>query len=156
MQPSQFREETLVGYSYIAKQEARGRLALPRLLTCINGLYNTIRSAAIVISYLMKTKNMSYQEAFQLVQSKRPSIAPNRSFVEQLKRYETQLAKERQKKLKLQTKMLLVSNTGSLDQASKLYHRPSLPPPIHRGKLTNSAKMFQHIYQPRITSVTLS
>eukprot|EP01102_Stenamoeba_stenopodia_P014859 TRINITY_DN4996_c0_g2_i1.p1 TRINITY_DN4996_c0_g2~~TRINITY_DN4996_c0_g2_i1.p1 ORF type:complete len:227 (+),score=35.91 TRINITY_DN4996_c0_g2_i1:358-1038(+) len=111
------------------------------------------RSAAVVISYLMNTNNMSYQDAFQFVQSKRPCIAPNRSFIDQLKRYESQLAKERQKKVKLQMKMILMQN-ATIEQ-QKIRHRPSLPPPIHRGKLTNAAKAFQ-IYQPRITNVTLS
>lgn len=41
------------------------------------------RSAAIVIGYVMKTFDKNYEQAFNIVNSKRP-IGPNEGFVEQL------------------------------------------------------------------------
>ena len=35
---------------------------------------------AIIIAYLMKTQNMTYEEAYQFVKSKRPVIHPNPGF----------------------------------------------------------------------------
>ncbi|KAG4101999.1 phosphatases II [Neocallimastix lanati (nom. inval.)] len=46
------------------------------------------RSPAFVIAYLMETKNISYNEAFKLVKSKRFCIKPNMGFELQLKEYE--------------------------------------------------------------------
>ncbi|XP_015186277.1 PREDICTED: dual specificity protein phosphatase 19 [Polistes dominula] len=43
------------------------------------------RSPTIVISYLMTLENMSYDEAYEKVKSKRNCIKPNSGFVEQLK-----------------------------------------------------------------------
>ena len=45
------------------------------------------RSSSIVISYLMKKFNMKYQQAFDVVKMRRPSIYPNEAFVLQLKDY---------------------------------------------------------------------
>lgn len=49
------------------------------------------RSAAILIAYLMKSQNLSYEAAWSLVKDKRPSINPNIGFIIQLKNYEKQL-----------------------------------------------------------------
>lgn len=46
------------------------------------------RSPAVVIAYLMKTKRISYEQAFFQVKQKRNVINPNPGFVQQLKQYE--------------------------------------------------------------------
>ena len=45
------------------------------------------RAAAVVIGYLIRQNDMDYQQAFDFVKSKRPSIKPNPGFVAQLKEY---------------------------------------------------------------------
>jgi predicted protein tyrosine phosphatase len=54
------------------------------LVNCAAGVS---RSAACVIAYVMKTKNLSFEEAFIVVKRARPKINPNRSFMQQLARY---------------------------------------------------------------------
>lgn len=49
------------------------------------------RASTFTIGYLMKMKGMTFQEAHDLVKSKRPCICPNAGFSEQLKLYETML-----------------------------------------------------------------
>jgi protein-tyrosine phosphatase len=49
------------------------------------------RSATIVISYLMKTYNMTYNDAFSVVKLKRPIIDPNFGFCLELMEYEETL-----------------------------------------------------------------
>lgn len=49
------------------------------------------RSAAILIAYLMKSQNLSYDAAWTIVKEKRPNINPNIGFIFQLKNYEKQL-----------------------------------------------------------------
>jgi len=51
------------------------------------------RSTAIVLAYIMKANNMTYDDAFSMVKEKRPSVNPNIGFIIQLKNYEKQLAK---------------------------------------------------------------
>ena len=48
------------------------------------------RSASIVIAYIMWDKKMSFEEAFEFVESKR-KIGPNNGFIEQLKLFEKEL-----------------------------------------------------------------
>lgn len=54
------------------------------------------RCASVVIGYLMKTRRMTYKDAFDLVKEKRPAICPNEGFRTQLKTYEKMLESERQ------------------------------------------------------------
>lgn len=49
------------------------------------------RSPTIVISYLMKYKNINLREAYNLVKSRRPIIQPNVGFIKQLLAYENEL-----------------------------------------------------------------
>ena len=49
------------------------------------------RSAAIVIAYLMYSQHLNYQQAFDLVKSKRPAIRPNDGFVAELKQLQDDL-----------------------------------------------------------------
>lgn len=49
------------------------------------------RSASIVIAYIMKTKKLKFEEAFNLVKSKRSIICPNRGFRSQLMDFEKSL-----------------------------------------------------------------
>uniref|UniRef100_A0A4D5R988 protein-serine/threonine phosphatase n=1 Tax=Scolopendra viridis TaxID=118503 RepID=A0A4D5R988_SCOVI len=48
------------------------------------------RSAAVVIAYVMKTQGLRYEQAFEMVKSKR-SIKPNEGFLNQLKSYDSEL-----------------------------------------------------------------
>lgn len=49
------------------------------------------RSATIVIYYIMRKKNKKYEDAYQFVKERRPSIAPNIGFVKQLKALENEI-----------------------------------------------------------------
>ena len=53
------------------------------------------RSAAIVIAYLMSRENMTYNEAVDLVEEKRPFINPNEGFKAQLKQLGAYLKNKR-------------------------------------------------------------
>ena len=54
------------------------------LVHCMAGIS---RSPTIVIAYLVQKRGMSLQNAFNLVQQRRPIISPNQGFVNQLNRY---------------------------------------------------------------------
>ncbi|CAD8154271.1 unnamed protein product [Paramecium octaurelia] len=54
------------------------------LVHCMAGIS---RSAAIVISYLIEKKKMSYNQALSFVKSKRPQINPNKGFSNQLQAF---------------------------------------------------------------------
>ncbi|KAG8045135.1 hypothetical protein GUJ93_ZPchr0008g13835 [Zizania palustris] len=49
------------------------------------------RSVTIVVAYLMKKHQMSFQSALSLVRSKRPQVAPNEGFMCQLENFEKSL-----------------------------------------------------------------
>lgn len=53
------------------------------------------RSATICIAYLMRCKNMTLLEAFQMVKTIRPSVEPNAGFWSQLESYEKSLQKNK-------------------------------------------------------------
>ena len=50
------------------------------------------RSAAVVIGYLMKNRNMTYLSAYDYLKTLRPAVRPNEGFVRQLIQYEKDLA----------------------------------------------------------------
>ncbi|KAG9410058.1 hypothetical protein AC1031_018093 [Aphanomyces cochlioides] len=52
------------------------------------------RSASIVIAYLMKTNQLTFQEALAAVQAKHPMANPNASFRAQLQAFENRLQKK--------------------------------------------------------------
>jgi len=49
------------------------------------------RSASYVIGFLMKSKNLSFYEAYTLVKEKRELIHPHKNYIEQLRRLDKQL-----------------------------------------------------------------
>ncbi|CAD8166101.1 unnamed protein product [Paramecium octaurelia] len=49
------------------------------------------RSASVVIAYLMKTKGLGFQEAFNFVRKKRSVIQPNYGFIKQLRNYQKEI-----------------------------------------------------------------
>ncbi|KAK9499142.1 hypothetical protein O3M35_003645 [Rhynocoris fuscipes] len=51
--------------------------------------FGVSRSSSIVIAYIMKKYELSFEEAFQRVKNKRKYVAPNAGFEAQLKLYET-------------------------------------------------------------------
>lgn len=57
------------------------------LVHCMAGIS---RSSSIVIAYMMKSKGMDFQTAFDHVKSKRSCICPNEGFLSQLKNYQPQ------------------------------------------------------------------
>lgn len=63
------------------------------LVNCFAGVS---RSSTIVIAYIMKYHNMSFEEAFNYVQSKRWFINPNINFRNVLKNYEKYLTYNKQ------------------------------------------------------------
>ncbi|KAL9643250.1 hypothetical protein ABK040_014707 [Willaertia magna] len=58
------------------------------LIHCMKG---RSRSASLLISYLMKKNNWSYETALQFVKEKRTIVQPNDGFVKQLLIYEQQI-----------------------------------------------------------------
>ncbi|MQM19267.1 hypothetical protein Taro_052267 [Colocasia esculenta] len=78
------------------------------------------RSVTIVVAYLMKQHNMSLSQALTLIRSKRPHVAPNQGFLEQL----TNFGKSLQVKLfsnvynsfDTSSKYVRKSTSGSKDQ----------------------------------------
>jgi len=73
------------------------------------------RSVTLCIAYFMKYHDMTFDQAFQFVRTKRPIIHPNRGFVHQLKQYEE----------KLQSKPVFAKPSISRDNSFKLASRLS-------------------------------
>jgi protein-tyrosine phosphatase len=106
------------------------------LVHCHKGIS---RSASFVIGYLMRKNEMTLNEALGHVQSVRPMIQPNDSFMEQLRRYEVVLNEQREREqLKQQSynqKMSRGSNSEA-DQERDLKRvrmdvsGPTLPPSV--------------------------
>lgn len=67
---------------FIEKNVSNGRNAL---VHCAAGVS---RSASIAIAYVMRRYDMSFDDAYALVKSKRPRIDPNLNFVYQLMNYD--------------------------------------------------------------------
>ncbi|ESP01659.1 hypothetical protein LOTGIDRAFT_139279, partial [Lottia gigantea] len=55
------------------------------------------RAATLVISYLMKTEQMSFNDAYDYLKERRPRINPNPGFLFQLKEYENELTTSNKK-----------------------------------------------------------
>ena len=49
------------------------------------------RSSTVVVSYIMKNKNIGWKKALEEVQSKHPMAFPNMGFREQLQKYQALL-----------------------------------------------------------------
>lgn len=62
------------------------------LVHCLAGIS---RSASVVIAYVMATKGMTLLRASEYVRARRHWINPNTGFMNQLKRFEAQLASTR-------------------------------------------------------------
>jgi hypothetical protein len=58
------------------------------LVHCVSGIS---RSATVVTAYVMRTRNLRYEEALALVRSKRSVANPNSGFQAQLRAYEEEL-----------------------------------------------------------------
>jgi len=69
------------------RQENNGRC----LVVCKHG---RSRSAAIIIAYLINKMNYSLSSAYKLVLNIRPSISPNRNYLNQLNQYASYQSKE--------------------------------------------------------------
>ena len=57
----------------------------------VNCAAGVSRSASTVLAYMMASKNISLNDAYDLVSAKRPCIKPNDGFVAQLKLFEQDL-----------------------------------------------------------------
>ncbi len=72
-------------FKFIDEHRKNGRGVL---VHCIAGIS---RSSTVIIAYLMKTQNMDLKTAYQFVKKKRGCVAPNKGFIDQLKKFEAQL-----------------------------------------------------------------
>ncbi|CAG9324616.1 unnamed protein product [Blepharisma stoltei] len=61
------------------------------LVHCAQGIS---RSSTLVIMYLMKSRKIGFEEAFEIVKTQRESASPNEGFISQLKSFEKSLMKE--------------------------------------------------------------
>lgn len=77
------RKEFAMCYQFI--ENMRGA---PVLIHCTAGIS---RSATIMTSYLMRKKHMTFEDAYDLVQSRRPIVSVNPGFRQQLLKYEKEL-----------------------------------------------------------------
>ena len=83
------------------------------------------RSATIVITYLMKKYDFSFDESHSFVKKKRKQIYPNPGFVRQMRSYDTQLRLKRNKAavkdVNLEPKFKMnLSNSATFDKNSTL------------------------------------
>lgn len=62
------------------------------LVHCAAGIS---RSATVIISYLMKSRKMKFEQAYEFLKARRQIICPNRAFQLQLQEYEQILASEK-------------------------------------------------------------
>jgi len=62
------------------------------LIHCMAG---ASRSATVLLSYLMKNHDLSFEKALELARKARSVVAPNEGFVKQLQKYEKQLKDEK-------------------------------------------------------------
>jgi protein-tyrosine phosphatase len=82
-------------YQFIEHARHHGNV----LVHCHKGIS---RSASFVIGYLMRKNEMTFEEALAHVQSVRPMVQPNDSFLEQLRRYEVSLSEKRDREQEAQ------------------------------------------------------
>jgi hypothetical protein len=75
----------------IMKHFENAYLFIDQGVTLVHCYAGISRSASIIISYLMKKYNLSYEKAYNYVKNKRPIINPNRGFKKQLIQYENYL-----------------------------------------------------------------
>ena len=68
--------------------EGKGKGKGGVLVHCAAGVS---RSAAFVISYLMRKEKMRYKEAYEFVKARRGCVHPNGGFVQALEKYERYL-----------------------------------------------------------------
>lgn len=68
-------------------EEARSNNAAV-LVHCLAGVS---RSVTVTLAYLMKTRTLSLNDAFTLVRDRKPDVAPNFHFMEQLHSFERKL-----------------------------------------------------------------
>ena len=66
---------------------------LPRTNVLVHCAAGISRSSAMLISYLMKKYDWTFEKSWQLVKSKRPCSYPNMNFQAQLRAFEKTLHK---------------------------------------------------------------
>lgn len=74
-------------YQFIEEQRKKTNV----LVHCAAGIS---RSSAMLISYLMKKYNLTFDEALKIVKAKRTCVQPNSGFEKQLREYEKTLKKK--------------------------------------------------------------
>ena len=108
-------------FNFIEKGKHYGAV----LVHCHKGIS---RSASFVIGYLMKKNEFTFEEALSHVQSCRPIVQPNESFLTQLKRYDSLLSEERS--LKETEKSKYSNNNDSRTKNVIEIVGPSFPLPV--------------------------
>ncbi|KDO34126.1 hypothetical protein SPRG_01396 [Saprolegnia parasitica CBS 223.65] len=103
--PNFFENDTRFTYRRCALYDNKGEDILTSIEGCLAFLdqaqfYGKVlvhckqgvsRSASIVVAYVMRTKELSRDEALAFVQARRPEAQPNGSFLKQLLQYEVRL-----------------------------------------------------------------
>ncbi|DAZ96519.1 TPA: hypothetical protein N0F65_008070 [Lagenidium giganteum] len=112
--------------AFIEQAKFHGRV----LVHCNKGIS---RSSSIVIAYVMKTLQLSFDDALAMVAAKRPMINPNASFRTQLQQYDRRLRQQRTKAARSEDSSTR-SGTAPIGPAARPAIGPQLPPHLRRSE----------------------
>jgi len=98
------------------------------MVHCLAGVS---RSVSLVLGWFIKYRGMGYNQAYQLVKSRRRIIHPNEGFVQHLKRYEQKQREVRGSASPIHSRSPspTYNKTGSHFQSNQIDYKPRTPSP---------------------------